>query len=67
MGWPKGDRHVLVIPWSLILVAHDHGNWGAQRGFAIQQATKNLHLIRFLARGGDVTLAWLASIQFGLN
>ena len=67
MGGPKGDRHVLVIPGPLVLVPHDHGNRGAKRGFAIQQATENFHLVRFLARCGDVALAWLASVQFGLN
>ena len=67
MGWPKGDRHVLVVPGPLVLVAHHHGDGSAQGGFAIQQATEHFHLVRFLAWGGDVALARLASIQFGLD
>ena len=67
MGGPESHGHVLVVAGSLVLVAHQHGDRGAQGCRSIQQAAEHLDPIRFLARGGDVTLTGPAPIQFLLD
>ena len=67
MGWAESHSHVFVIARALILVAHQHGDRSAQRCGAIKQSAQHLNAICFLARCGDVALAWPAAIQFPLN
>ena len=66
MGRPKGDLHLLVVAGALVLVAHHHGNRGAQ-GDAIEQATEDLDLVVFLARCRDPALPGFAPVQLMLN
>ena len=66
VGGTEGHFHFPVVLRSLILVAHHHRDRCAE-GHAIEQATENFDLVILLAGGGDLALAWLAAVEFGLD
>ena len=66
VGGSEGHLHLLVVLGALILVAHHHGDWGAE-GHAVEQPAEDLNAVVFFARGGDLALAGFAPVQFRLN
>ena len=66
MGGTEGHFHLPVVLRALIFVAHHHRDRCAE-GHAIEQATENFDLVILLAGGGDLALAWLAAVEFGLD
>ena len=50
----------------LVGVTYDEAD-GTARRLTLKHATQQLHLVRFLSRGGNLTLSWVTTVQLLLD
>ena len=65
VGGTEQTAHIFIVLRVLVLVAHNEADGTACR-LSFKNTAEQFHLIRLLARGGDLALSWSTTVQLVL-